>query len=100
MGSNSAQFAGLIKPLAPPVAIEQYRDILHHARPVATNHPPMSRANRAAQFMPFAALVGYEELVAQVEDENTFTGNVIIPDVEQLEFDKLDICDDFPDFVD
>lgn len=97
MSSNSAQFAGLTKPLAQPVAIDQYRDILHRDRPVAANHPPMSLANRVAQFMPFAALTGYEELVAQIEDTNTFADNTIIPDSEQLEFDDLEIYDEFLD---
>lgn len=37
-------------------------DIPHHR---STRHPHMPMRNRAAQFMPFAALAGYEDLIAQ-----------------------------------
>lgn len=39
-----------------------YADIISLPRPVS-RHPPMSRANRAAQFAPFAALTGHEEAI-------------------------------------
>ena len=42
-----------------------YDDILHGCRPVSAKHPPMSRADRAAQFSPFAALTGYEAAVRE-----------------------------------
>ncbi|MGN0425117.1 MAG: hypothetical protein ACI4FY_07350 [Acetatifactor sp.] len=42
-----------------------YEDILHRSRPVSEKHPPMDRANRAAQFSPFAALTGYEEAIQE-----------------------------------
>ncbi len=42
-----------------------YDDILYRSRPVSTAHPPMSRADRAAQFSPFAALTGYEAAVRE-----------------------------------
>ena len=45
-------------------------DIGHADHPV---HPPMSMEERAKQFMPFAALTGYEEVVKETirkhEDE-------------------------------
>ena len=40
-----------------------YEDILGVPHPVSRRHPPMTRGNRAAQFAPFAALAGYEELI-------------------------------------
>ena len=40
-----------------------YGDLLNREHPVSKKHPRMSRLNRAAQFSPFAALTGYEELV-------------------------------------
>ena len=40
-----------------------YEDILYRSRPVSKKHPPMSAADRAAQFAPFAALTGYEESI-------------------------------------
>ena len=38
------------------------RNLPHHESKV---HPRMPRANRAAQFMPFSALSGYEEAVQE-----------------------------------
>lgn len=52
----------------------KYDDIInlpHHVSPV---HPPMTRADRAAQFSPFAALTGYEAVIREegrVTDEMT-----------------------------
>ena len=40
-----------------------YEDILHRQRPVSQRHAPMSMADRAAQFAPFAALTGYEQVI-------------------------------------
>lgn len=40
-----------------------YGDIIDREHYVDPNHPQMSRLNRAAQFSPFAALTGYEDLI-------------------------------------
>lgn len=42
-----------------------YSDILYRAHPTSMIHPRMSRQDRAAQFSPFAALVGYEDVVRE-----------------------------------
>lgn len=42
---------------------ENYDDILHLPHPTSKTHPRMSRHDRAAQFSPFAALTGYEDVV-------------------------------------
>ena len=42
-----------------------YSDIIHLSRPVSSVHPPMSRQDRAAQFSPFAALVGLDNAIDQ-----------------------------------
>lgn len=42
-----------------------YDDIKHLSRPQYDEFPPMSRHDRAAQFSPFAALVGYDDAVAE-----------------------------------
>ena len=42
-----------------------YADILDSPHPVSRRHQPMSRQNRAAQFSPFAALTGYEDLIRE-----------------------------------
>ena len=43
----------------------KYDDIIDLERPVSPRHPPMTMAQRAAQFAPFAALTGYEEVIAE-----------------------------------
>lgn len=49
---------------------EKYGDILSLSRPVSLKHPPMARNDRAAQFMPFAALTGYH---AAIDETGRFT---------------------------
>lgn len=44
---------------------DQYEDILYRARPVSKRHRQMEISDRAAQFMPFAALVGYNDLIRE-----------------------------------
>ncbi len=41
----------------------KYDDIIFLEAPTSKNHPRMSMNNRAAQFAPFAALVGYAEAI-------------------------------------
>lgn len=43
----------------------KYEDMLYLPHPEPRHHVRMSRSNRAAQFAPFAALTGYEELVQE-----------------------------------
>ena len=43
----------------------KYDDIIHLPHPVSQTHPPMPRADRAAQFSSFAALSGYEDAVKE-----------------------------------
>ena len=45
--------------------MSEYDDILHLNRPQYPDFPPMSIHDRAAQFSPFAALVGYDKAVAE-----------------------------------
>jgi len=42
-----------------------YDDIIHLPHHVSTRHSPMPMEKRAAQFNPFAALVGYDEAVGE-----------------------------------
>ncbi|WP_294474809.1 hypothetical protein [uncultured Ruminococcus sp.] len=44
---------------------DNYDDIKHLTRPQYDDLPPMSMHDRAAQFSPFAALVGYDDAVAE-----------------------------------
>ena len=42
-----------------------YDDIIHLSRPVSDKRARMSNFDRAAQFSPFAALVGYDAAIAE-----------------------------------
>ena len=46
-------------------AREEYKDIFELEHHVSKKRPQMSRINRAAQFAPFAALTGYDDLVRE-----------------------------------
>lgn len=43
----------------------KYDDIIHLPHHVSKNHPRMPPMNRAAQFMPFAALTGHEAAIQE-----------------------------------
>lgn len=49
----------------------RYDDIIHLSRPIS-KHPPLSRASRAAQFSPFAALEGHSSLVKDSESTSQY----------------------------
>lgn len=46
-------------------AKKKYADIIDLPHHVSERHVPMPRLHRAAQFSPFAALTGYEALIAE-----------------------------------
>ena len=43
---------------------DRYSDIINLPHHTSSVHAPMSQQGRAAQFAPFAALSGYDELIA------------------------------------
>lgn len=45
---------------------EKIIDLPHHT---SATHRPMSLYNRAAQFSPFAALTGYEDVISDSQQE-------------------------------
>ncbi len=47
--------------------MDRYDDMLRMPRPVSRRHPQMPNAQRAKQFMPFAALRGYGDALAEKE---------------------------------
>ena len=48
----------------------KYDDIIDMPHHVSRRHPQMSRRQRAAQFMPFAAVAGYDQVVAETARSN------------------------------
>ena len=45
----------------------RYDDIINLPHPTSRKHPRMSMHDRAAQFSPFAALVGYGDAIKETE---------------------------------
>ena len=75
-----------------PAMDPKYRDMLDMERPVSFRHPPMPLLNRAAQFMPFAALTGYEDVISETAQQNLqllMEEEAGIPVEETLESDYL-----------
>ena len=52
--------------------------------------PKMSREDRAKQFMPFAALKGYEEALRKVEEECAKTNAGLMYDPEKITREEED----------
>ena len=63
-----------------------YDDIIDLARPVSKKHLPMPMEKRAAQFSPFAALTGYEELTIETSSLTTQQSKLSEDDMEALNF--------------
>lgn len=45
--------------------MSRYEDIINLPHHVSKNRRPMPMENRAAQFAPFAALVGYDDAISR-----------------------------------
>ena len=60
---------------------DNYDDIIHLPRDVSKRHPQMSLYNRAAQFAPFAALIGYGAAIAETARQTS-------PKIEMMEDDR------------
>lgn len=65
-----------------PDARTEYRDIIDLPHHVSSKHPQMSRLGRAAQFAPFAALTGYDDLIRESARETEMQQ---IPDADKIE---------------
>ena len=67
-------------------ARKKYGDIIDLPHYVDPNHPQMTRLNRAAQFSPFSALTGYEDLIAEAARETD--GRAQLDESEKEEIEK------------
>jgi len=65
----------------------RYDDIIELPRHVSLTHAPMPQRDRAAQFSPFAALTGYDAVIAETARE---TNTKRIPDEQRKS--ELDRC--------
>lgn len=64
--------------------MRNYDDIINLKRPISKKHKPMSLYNRAAQFAPFAALTGYDDVI---DETGRLTEEMLLLD----EYQKSDI---------
>ena len=81
---------------------DDYSDIINLPHHVSKNHPQMSREARAAQFAPFAALTGYDDVIHE-------TARLTDRQVELEEYDSerlnrkfaelMTILDDHPEIT-
>ena len=65
---------------------EVYADIIGHPHWVSPKHPPMSLYDRAAQFAPFAALAGYEDMIG--EEARLVDNRIELPQEELEELNR------------
>lgn len=91
MSTNTANLTNY-HPRVPRRQIEDYTDILHAERPRAEN--PMPIASRAAQFSPYAALVGHKDIIQA--DESLANGKIDIGQeiIIEPEYDNLENYDE------
>ncbi len=59
----------------------RYDDIINLEAPTSANHPRMPRLSRAAQFAPFSALTGHDELI---DETARFVDRKIILDDSEI----------------
>ena len=52
----------------------RYDDIINLEHHTSKRHPRMPLSDRAAQFAPFAALIGYEEMIERTGVEEEIPG--------------------------
>ena len=77
MNKNETRFGASARSLMPgaPVPAEgedartRYADIIDLPHHVSPKRPRMDKLSRAAQFSPFAALTGYDDLIREAERE-------------------------------
>ena len=65
---------------------EVYGDIIDHPHWESPTHPPMSLYDRAAQFAPFAALSGYDDMIG--EEARTVDNRIELSEEELEELNR------------
>ncbi len=59
-----------------PQTSNDYADIINLPRPISKTRPRMDKNSRAAQFAPYAALVGHRDIISQNEQLATERTNL------------------------
>jgi len=63
----------------------KYADILDHPRHISSRRAPMSMVDRAAQFAPFAALTGFEGVIAETGRQTQARLELTDTQIQQLD---------------
>lgn len=66
--------------------MNNYDDIINLEHPTSRRHPRMSMTDRAAQFAPFSALTGYDEMV--IERARLTGSKLELDDMQRQALDK------------
>ncbi len=83
----------------PSTSSTPYNDILYHERPISATHPPLSLAQRAAQFAPYKTLTAYHDSTDSLETSSVVSKYELIPDTDYIEPSTPDF-DTFPPDLD
>ena len=75
---------------------DPYEDLYDRPRPQSKYHHPMPMAKRAAQFLPFDALTGYKELIAE-EARTTEQRRILSEEERQILDQKIAILSQLKD---
>lgn len=81
---------------------DDYSDIINLPHHVSKNHPQMSREARAAQFAPFAALTGYDDVIhetARLTDEQVELEEYDSERLNRKFAELMTILDDHPEIT-
>ena len=77
--------------------MKNYDDIKDKTRPFYPDLPPMSIHDRAAQFSPFAALVGYEDAVEETQRLTEERREISEDELTELNIQLQKLQERFPD---
>lgn len=58
----------MTQPKHAPRDLDDYSDIINLPRPISKTRPRMDRNSRAAQFVPYATLVGHRDIITNEEN--------------------------------
>ena len=64
----------------------KYDDIMNIERFEPKHHPRMPRSNRAAQFLPFAALTGFEDELRKASETSVLDPETVLTSEEATDF--------------
>lgn len=80
-----------------PAKLDDYSDIINLPHPISKTHPRMDKKSRAAQFAPYAALVGHRDIIADEEQIALTKNNIGHEIITELD---LEIDEELKDNID